>query len=120
MKTGKKKIEIGRGNRESTAAFNIYLPKSVIADIKERADKMKWRYGHYVAYVYENVSHPDPSKMTAIDELKKINHDQARLGNLLNSGLADAATKANHEEMEKLLRDIRDTQAALKAKVRAL
>ncbi|KZL20433.1 hypothetical protein PsAD2_01476 [Pseudovibrio axinellae] len=120
MKIDKTNFKFGRGKNERTAAFNLYMPLSVIADIKKRANKLNWKYGHYVAYVYENVAHPDPTKLTAIDELKKINHDQARLGNLLNAGLADTAVRANHEEMEQLLRAIRDTQTQIKAKVMAL
>ncbi|WP_057463923.1 hypothetical protein [Pseudovibrio sp. POLY-S9] len=120
MKIDKTGFKFGRGKNEKTAAFNLYMPLSVIADIKKRAKKLNWKYGHYVAYVYENVAHPDPAKLTAIDELKKVNHDQARLGNLLNAGLADMAFRANHGEMEKLLHDIRDTQTQIKAKVMAL
>ncbi|MGH0002615.1 hypothetical protein ACQU0X_21295 [Pseudovibrio ascidiaceicola] len=118
--SSKKNIETKSGNRERTAAFNIYLPKSIIADIKVRADALDWRYGQYVAYVYDNVSHPDPSKMTAIDELKKINHDQARLGNLLNLALTDPDIKSKTEQLEHLYSEIRETQQALKAKVLAL
>lgn len=97
--------------------FKIRLPRKLGDDIRARARRAKMFYSRYVEYVLENAKHPDPSRVEIINALKKINQDQARLGNLLNSGLVDPEFKANHEQMHKLLGEVRETQKVLKAKV---
>lgn len=116
-----REIKRRKSEKDRREIITIRLPKWLCEEVRARAKRANdMPQSHYVEYVLINAAHPDKSRITTIDALKKINHDQARLGNLLNSGLADPATKSNHEEMEKLLGEIRDTQTALKAKVLVL
>ena len=111
----------GAKNRVSEDAkrieFKIRLPRKLGDEIRQKAIRAKMFHSRYVEYVLENASHPDPSRTETINALKRINQDQARLGNLLNSGLLDPELKGNHEYMQKLLGEVRQMQQLLKAKV---
>ncbi len=114
-------IKRRKSDDERREKFSVRLPRRMCDDIRARAKAAnKMPQSHYVEYVLLNAAHPDPSRLKAIDELKKINHDLARLGNLLNTGLGDGEIKGNHDKMEQLLVELKDTQHILKTKVRAL
>ncbi|KZK96146.1 MULTISPECIES: hypothetical protein [unclassified Pseudovibrio] len=114
-------IKRRKPEEERREPFKIRLPKRLCEEIRKKAQAANnMKQSHYVEYVLTNAAHPDPSRMLAIDALKKINHDQARLGNLLNSAMTDPDIKSRLNDLEQLFGEIRDTQQTLKAKVLAL
>ncbi|SFU15659.1 hypothetical protein SAMN05444141_11174 [Pseudovibrio denitrificans] len=116
-----KPIKRRKPEEEIRKPFKIRLPKWLCDETRKKAKAANGMpQSHYVEFVLVNAAHPDPSRMTAIDELKKINHDQARLGNLLNAVLTDPDLKSKFADIDELIGEIRDSQQTIKSKVLAL
>ncbi|QUS59123.1 hypothetical protein QT397_02205 (plasmid) [Microbulbifer sp. MKSA007] len=105
---------------ERRKEFKVRLPKWLCDETRKKIAASGMKQAHYVEHVLINAAHPDPSRMLAIDALKKINHDQARLGNLLNAVLTDPDLKSKFADIDELFGEIRNTQQTIKAKVLAL
>ncbi|TYC78327.1 hypothetical protein FMN63_03460 [Stappia sp. BW2] len=94
-----------------------YLNPDLHESIMTHAKRTKLSASRVVERVLESGKFPDKSLDQAILRLLEINADQARLGNLLLKGMNETADGHMVRQMQSLLRDVRQTQSQIKARI---
>lgn len=100
--------------------LKTYVKPELHKRITEHAKRTKLSASRVVERVLETGKLPDQSLDQAILHLLEINADQARLGNLLLKGINEASDGHLVRQMQSLLREVRQTQAQIKARIAKL
>lgn len=100
--------------------LKAYIKPELHKRITDHAKRTKLSASRVVERVLESGKLPDQSLDQAVLHLLEINADQARLGNLLLKGINEASDGHLVRQMQGLLKEVRQTQVQIKARVAKL
>lgn len=100
--------------------LKAYVKPELHKRIMTHAKRTNLSASRVVERVLESGKLPDQSLDQAVLHLLEINADQARLGNLLLKGINEASDGHLVRQMQSLLKEVRQTQVQIKARVAKL
>ncbi|MCV0423972.1 MAG: hypothetical protein K5905_00730 [Roseibium sp.] len=100
--------------------LKAYVKPEVHQRITAHAKRTKLSASRVVERLLETGKLPDRSTDLIIVNLLQVNADQARLGNLLLKGINETSDGHHVRQMQSLLKEVRETQVELKARVAEL
>jgi hypothetical protein len=97
-----------------------YLDPDIHQRIVTHAKRTNMSISKVAERILQSGKYPDQSLDQSILNLLQVNADQARLGNLLLKGMNESADGHLVRQMQSLLREVRQTQDEIKARIAAL
>ncbi|TYC64014.1 conjugal transfer protein TraJ [Rhodobacterales bacterium] len=97
--------------------LKAYVRPALKARIAEHSKRTGLSVSKIAERILETGRMPDLSTEKAVLNLLAVNADQARLGNLLLKAINETADGHTVRDMQSLLKDVRKTQAEIKAQI---
>ncbi|WP_298985866.1 hypothetical protein [uncultured Roseibium sp.] len=94
-----------------------YLDPDIHQRIVTHAKRTNMSVSKVAERILQSGKYPDRSLEQSVLRLLQVNADQARLGNLLLKGMNEAADGHLVRQMQSLLREVRQTQDEIKARI---